>query len=372
MDELARKIEEKKDALEVRWDDRREREIDRALHARLVRRSERRRAAVAIAAVAVLGVSGATAAWRLSPGEEVARTEIEGAVELADGSIAIPVGRGASVKLMEERADLARVSLERGAARFDVTRAEERTFRVEAGPVSVEVLGTSFVVARGEPGEGERVRVEVVRGRVGVRWQDGEAVLAAGDEGLYPPVRPAAAATPDPEPEPNVEPATTAAAPPATASSSPAWRTLARDGDYEAAWTALEAAGEDAVRDETAELLLAADVARLTHHPEASVSPLRRITERHRGDPRAGLAAFTLGRVLLEELGRPREAALTFADARALDANGSLAEDALAREVESWARAGDAARAEERAREYVAQYPEGRRLRSVRHQGGLE
>ena len=38
----------------------------------------------------------------------------------------------------------------------------------------------------------------------------------------------------------------------------------------------------------------------------------------HRSDPRAPLAAFTLGRLLLMELGEPRQAAAAFADAQAL------------------------------------------------------
>jgi hypothetical protein len=58
-----------------------------------------------------------------------------------------------------------------------------------------------------------------------------------------------------------------------------------------------------------------------------------------RSDPRAPLAAFTLGRVLLRELARPREAAAAFAQARALAPRGPFVEDALAREVEAWLQA---------------------------------
>ncbi|MEO7092617.1 MAG: hypothetical protein ABI175_05150, partial [Polyangiales bacterium] len=90
------------------------------------------------------------------------------------------------------------------------------------------------------------------------------------------------------------------------------------------------------------------------------------------GDPRAPLAAFTLGRVLLEELGQPGQAAEAFAKARALGGAGPLAEDALAREVEAWWRAGATDKAHERAEEYVKVYPKGLRIRSVRKYGGLE
>jgi transmembrane sensor len=90
----------------------------------------------------------------------------------------------------------------------------------------------------------------------------------------------------------------------------------------------------------------------------------------HASDPRAGLASFTLGRVLLDELGRPREAADAFARAR--QAGGPLAEDALAREVEATARAGDKVRSRELAGEYQALYPNGRRAKAVSRWSGLD
>jgi len=110
----------------------------------------------------------------------------------------------------------------------------------------------------------------------------------------------------------------------------------------------------------------------LSHHPTEALAPLRRVVERHAKDPRAALAAFTLGRVLLDELGQPREGAGAFARARTLAPGGPLAEDALAREVEAMSRAGEVARARSLAVEYEATYPSGARLRAVRRHGGLE
>ena len=126
--------------------------------------------------------------------------------------------------------------------------------------------------------------------------------------------------------------------------------------------------GQQPAADNPRDLLLAADVARLSHHSGQAVTPLRRLLASFPGDPRAPLAAFTLGRVLLDELGRPREAAEAFARAR----SGAMAEDALAREVEAWSRAGDSATARTRAELYLQLYPKGRRDRSVRRYGGLE
>src|SRR5262249_38065588 len=145
----------------------------------------------------------------------------------------------------------------------------------------------------------------------------------------------------------------------------PSWRTLAKEQSYSAALARLTAEGPNSVRDTPDDLLLAADVARLGGRPDRAVAPLQRLIADHAFDPRAPLAAFTLGRTLLEQLGRPREAAQAFATARRLDRGGTLTQDALAREVESWAGAGDDATAHARAMEYVKLYPQGRRVSAV-------
>jgi transmembrane sensor len=147
------------------------------------------------------------------------------------------------------------------------------------------------------------------------------------------------------------------------------WRDDAARGDYAAAWAAL--ARETAVLEAMQDLLLAADVARLSGHPAAAVAPLSRAVELHPDDPRAPLAAFSLGRVHLEDLGAPRDAALAFARTRSLSPGGPLAEDALAREVEAWSRAGDTETAHAGALTYTQLYPQGRRLRAVRLFGAL-
>ena len=49
-----------------------------------------------------------------------------------------------------------------------------------------------------------------------------------------------------------------------------------------------------------------------------------------------------------------------------------MAQDALAREVESLSKAGNARKAYQRAQEYIERYPGGRRLRAVQLYGGVE
>ena len=149
-----------------------------------------------------------------------------------------------------------------------------------------------------------------------------------------------------------------------------AWRDDAGRGDYAAAWRAF--ARDDAPLDTMVDLLLAGDVARLSGHPEAAVAQLSRAVALHPEDPRAPLAAFTLGRVHLEDLGAPRDAAQAFARARELAPGGPLAEDALAREVEAWSRAGETETARAWALTYMRRYPQGHRAHAVRRFGGLE
>ena len=150
----------------------------------------------------------------------------------------------------------------------------------------------------------------------------------------------------------------------------PTWRELASAGDYAAAWLDLSRA--PMAIDAMVDLLAAGDVARLSGHADAAVGFLSRATSLHPRDPRAPLAAFTLGRVHLEDLGSPRAAAAAFARAYELGRDGPLAEDALAREVEAWSRAGESATARERAAMYLQRYPGGHRVRAVRKFGGLD
>lgn len=118
-------------------------------------------------------------------------------------------------------------------------------------------------------------------------------------------------------------------------------------------------------------LMEAADAARSSGQPKLAVEYLRRVLRDHRTSSVAPLAGFTLGRVLLESLGQPSEAAEAFAAVRDIAPRGSLAEDALAREVEALSKAGHSREAYERAQLYAQSYPAGRRLRPVRLFGGL-
>jgi len=142
----------------------------------------------------------------------------------------------------------------------------------------------------------------------------------------------------------------------------PDWRKLARAGELEAARAAIL----DVQLRKPEDLMLAADVLRRTGHPAQAENYLRRIVEEHPRSQTAPVAAFTLGKLYLNSLGRPADAAQRFAQVRALSKDGALAEDALAREVESWSAAGRVEQARTLARGYLEQHPRGRYATTMR------
>jgi predicted Zn-dependent protease len=140
------------------------------------------------------------------------------------------------------------------------------------------------------------------------------------------------------------------------------WRMHAARGEWSRAWDLLK---QTRPADDPEELLLAADVARLSRHPDAAVEPLKRLLGREPRGARAQAAAFTLGRVL-DELRRPDEAARAFSHARAADPSGPLAGDALAREADAWSDANQPVRAARAATQYLMLHPDGNRMGSMK------
>jgi transmembrane sensor len=363
--ELVRRIASASAHAEPVWSAEREARI-RAGVGRGLERGRRRRVALVVVAGACtlllgffLGRQEAPAPARLAlPGPTPTNL-----VELPDGSRVNAVSSGARVEAVAVSPENVTLRLDAGTARFSVTPNPSRPFRVLAHDVSVTVLGTVFSVGV----EASSVRVAVERGRVRVDGPHGSRELTLGESATFP-SKFALEREPVVDPLPPIE----SARPSPAAAPQPSWRTLAKDQSYGPALSRLLAEGPNAVRDTPEDLLLAADVARLGGRPDRAVSPLQRMIADHAFDPRAPLAAFTLGRTLLEQLGRPREAAQAFATARRLDRGGTLTQDALAREVESWSGAGEAEQAHARALEYLKLYPQGRRAAAVRRLGNVE
>jgi len=281
----------------------------------------------------------------------------------------VPLDAASTLRWKDATGTHAVVAVDGRGARCSVAAAGARDVRVESGPVAVLADDAAFVVERTED---DRVRVSVEHGRVRVMWALDTESLGAGESETFP----RSISMPSAPTEGARGPALPRALPPTTPRTTPAppsaegWRALARQGSYDEAYVQL--GREGGPKDDVNDLLLAADVARLGHHAADATPPLRQILDAHRDDPRASLAAFTLGRVLLNQLAQPAAAADAFATARALSPGGALAEDALAREVESRARAGERDAARRLAEQYVRSFPAGARTEDVRRLGGIE
>jgi transmembrane sensor len=315
-----------------------------------VRRSPRTKQRVAWAAISLAAVGAIASLWFVRGDSGALRTSadvvwregVRGArVAFADGS-SIDARRG-ELELLENERDRLRVWLRDGAATFDVTPGGARRWIVEAGSVTVEVMGTRFDVRVVE----ERVRVDVARGRVFVRGPTvprGGVMLGAG-ESVEASVADLVAALP-----PRSEgPAPLASSPRARpAESEPTIPGTARDAPE------LQASGLD-----RADTLRAQGRAREAIHELVSVAD----------DPRANrteraLAAFTAGK-LLAESGDHAEAIRSFELASTLGLGEPLREDACARRAESLAALRDP-RMAEAVYEYLARYPRGRHVERLR------
>jgi transmembrane sensor len=294
----------------------------------------------AMGAVLVLVVTFATARLMRRPESLVAHAPSSRTLTLEDGSTVTPFDGRATIQLSEQGPVRTVVRLQSGAAQFRIRHNGQRLFRVDAGEFEIEDLGTLFGVEHQAEG---KIRVKVTEGRVAVSHAASQlwVELGAGDDRVFSPAA-ALANTPEPPREAPI-PEASKETPPASASS-PGARVLS---------------GSHAL-DVPADLLASADQARRAGHPQSAVAPLRRLLKHYPKDPRAPSAAFTLGWLLLTDLGRAREAAEAFAETERIAPRGALAEDATARVAEAWQKAGNGRRAAEAARRYQQLYPNGR------------
>jgi len=331
------------------WSPARQQQVSWAVMNR-IETTRRRRPLIALSFAGAVAVVGLFVWQRTQPAPSVATSaEMEGplASSLSDGTRIVLDDATTVLRKTVEAGDDVLFELESGGARFEVARRPSRIFRVHAGEVTVQVIGTGFRVRRTQA----RCQVAVEHGRVLVSWWGGSRELGAGEQGTFPPE-------------------TAAAAPPSSAGLGPA---SARSGSPPTGAARAVAHPSSATPAGPGALFARADRARADGNAELAVTTLRELRERYPRDPHAGAAAFTMGRLLLESLRRPREAATAFAEARALARGDStLAEDALAREVEALHAAGDGAAARARAELYRSLFPHGLRLHLVERYGGLQ
>jgi hypothetical protein len=271
------------------------------------------------------------------------------AITLDDGS-RVDLAPRSRVRVGALESNRFELSLEQGAAAFDVRHIPGRRFVVHVGSFDIVDVGTRFTLALTEAGA---ITVSVEQGAVRIERKDSSEptrFLSAGehwstnasegDGSAAPAERDASVA----EPPPSVGPTATV---PGAASISTAPPTL----------TPPPPSSKD--------LLESAQRAQRAGRLREAATAYDRLRREYRGDGRAGLAAFELGRLRLGPLGDPRGAAQAFQDAIVLSPNATFREDAEAHLVEAFDRAGDAVRCGAARSAYLAQYPQGLHAGSV-------
>jgi transmembrane sensor len=381
--DIEREIDEARRS-EPRWDDLRERRVlARTLGERAERAARRRRIRIAAGAGVVIaagialaivgngryrgeGEIGASGLVAHGEGagdgagpepegrgvdEELERTRsatappersdpLPGRIALRDGS-EVELGEGARVEVAIESELEVRLAQRAGVARYVVSHRPERSFVVVAGEVEVAVRGTQFTVRLAETS----VEVAVEQGRVEVRRASETRALAAGEAMRLPIVQAV-------EERGDVRGGTGASA------------DARRERSRDRATPTVESEGDRTADARSIEAVLAeADEARRAGRLDDAARALRVVIDRHRSDPRAATALFTLARV---ERGRDAVAAETFERAYAHDPGAVLAEDALAEAAVSWAAAGSGGRARTAAQRYLALHPSGQYAERVR------
>jgi len=263
-----------------------------------------------------------------------------------DGS-QVSLASGTRLEVLRNDARSFVTALRRGGVTFDVKPGGPRHWVIEAGELSVEVVGTRFRVERGLTA----TRVSVEHGIVMVRGErvpGGSVRLTAGKSFELPVPSDARVA-------PAVEGPAPLSPPPVVARASSAEKALA---------VASAERGPAETHDEVERFLRAADAARQRSDNAAAVRFFHLALQKAApGDARRGLAALSLARLLMA--GEPAKAAAILRSSLS-DMPQALLEDASVRLVEAESRAGNRTAAASAAADYSRRFPAGRRADEVR------
>jgi transmembrane sensor len=267
-----------------------------------------------------------------------------------DGS-QVSLSGGARLEVLRNDARSFVTALRRGGATFDVKPGGPRHWIVEAGELSVEVVGTRFRVER----QGETTRVSVDHGIVLVRGErvpGGSVRLTAGTSFELPTATADRIGAPPALPAPSGS----AATPPVDALPSASSAAVTAAGA--ASWP-----GQPAPGDAVDRALGAADLARRQGDVAGAIGAFDVAWQQAApGDARRGLAALSLARLLMAA--RPAQAARILRSSLS-DMPQALLEDASVRLVEAEGRAGNHEAAQRAAEDYSRRFPVGRRADEV-------
>jgi len=341
------------------------------VRARLRRRSQVRRAAVAASVVVALGLAGLL--FRTSSSSSVTEVAQAATVTSTASPVAVALHDGSKVELQPytrvqvatQTKDEVVLLLDEGSVSCDVAKNPSRRFIVRAADVEVRVVGTAFEVRRSSEGD---VTVVVQRGIVEVRSAGELHRLLAGESWSR-----SARVTTLTEPEPEaleVEEADEVAAPtsrtvtkrkvkklravaavakapePAPGPVQPAGPVVA--APKPTARAIFEAAVQSRSKGKVADAIAGFEDL-LRQYPESSFS---------------ALSAFELGRLQMDSRKNPRAAARAFERVLATGSDLGLREDAMGRLVEAYASFDKEECQNVRAR-YLASFPKGTHAKDV-------
>jgi hypothetical protein len=280
---------------------------------------------------------------------------------LPDGSSVRP-DTSTRVEIVTAHSRSVHLVLARGAINLDVTHRTGRPFVVSASDVDINVRGTRFRVALGNGDARHDVTVSVAEGAVEVCRASVSScrMIAAGETFSTGALRESTA--PAKAPAKATDEAVVEAPAPASV---PASLEVARKGKSRDSYATRGAGGlAEALATATPEALFElGDEARLAGAPRDAAMAFDRLRRRYRTDPRAGLAAFQLGRLRFD-LGDAAGAAEALTDALALAKsakNAPFREDAEARLAQAYEDVGPRAldRCQAARDAYLKDYPHG-------------
>lgn len=352
--------------------------------------------------VVVVAISGPTPGRVLAlngqsvtSGTHVTTSRAEQVLTFAEGST-IALDPESSLEVPDASEQNVAVVLGHGSARFDVVKRHATTWRIQAGPFEVKVLGTAFRVVWLP--ELENFTLSVTRGNVSVKGPmlGEERAVGAGTrcvvdlkggrfaiepnsaEASSRPSLPPAEASTEGHEEANRELNTTELVAPLQSAATPlvlerqrpntragtsappnrpeAWRELERSGQFEQAVKAAEHSGLDAIYDlaDQEDLMSLARAARFASRADVSAGALLSCRRRFPGSRNAAMSAYLLGRNAA-----PVDAVRWFNTYLAEAPEGSWAREAAGRLVEAHAAGGDKTATREAALKYLARYPSG-------------
>jgi ferric-dicitrate binding protein FerR (iron transport regulator) len=304
-------------------------------------------------------------------------------------STSIELSPGGRMHIDDIRSTGASVVLDAGEVALAVHHERNTSWKVTAGPWQVHVTGTQFSVAW-EPAA-EHFRVAVTEGSVRVEGPNGDITNLRGGDTM---VRQRGKATIEPEtlvadrddldrlddhaddaghdaepdgsPVIDLDPAASSDADATKLGPAPAkrvsWDQHFDNSEYDAAWRTLSqlpgGIHGEAVHANANTLLDLADVAHYTKHGDDARKLLEQLRERFPASDEAGKAAFALGR-LAATTGSQAKAAMWFELYLAEVPNGSLADDALGRLIDSYDALDRNDDASTTATQYLARFPKG-------------